>query len=118
MKHVKQEERKRNKKHTFPVKPKFKGSSSVACNINFICAGAGVQVVARVPSAGPVPPPTNVVIPTNKGKTKLCKKQGRRKIQWNNNRFPTPLSVLGEEVRIQAHIPIPLALWLGPAKFH
>lgn len=50
-------------KHTFPVKPKFRGRSSVDCNINFICIGAGVQVVARVPKAGPVPPPTNVVIP-------------------------------------------------------
>lgn len=68
MKHVKIEERKINKKRTFPVKPKFRSSSSVACNINFICAGAGVQVVARVPSAGPVPPPTNVVIPTREGK--------------------------------------------------
>lgn len=34
------------------------------CSINSICDGAGVQVVARVPSAGPVPPPTKVVIPT------------------------------------------------------
>ena len=51
-------------KHTFPVKPKFSGRSSVDCSINFICEAAGVQVVARVPSAGPVPPPTNVVMPT------------------------------------------------------
>lgn len=47
------------------MKPKFNGRLSVACNINFICEGAGVQVVARVPSAGPVPPPTKVVMPTN-----------------------------------------------------
>ena len=46
------------------MKPKFSGRSSVDCSINFICDGAGVQVVARVPSAGPVPPPTNVVMPT------------------------------------------------------
>lgn len=51
-------------KLTFPVKPKFRGRSSVDCSINFICDGAGVQVVARVPLAGPVPPPTSVVIPT------------------------------------------------------
>lgn len=50
-------------KHTFPVKPKFRGTSSVDCSINFICNGDGVQVVARVPVAGPVPPPTMVVIP-------------------------------------------------------
>lgn len=51
-------------KLTFPVKPKFRGRSSVDCSINFICDGAGVQVVARVPLAGPVPPPTSVVTPT------------------------------------------------------
>lgn len=51
-------------KLTFPVKPKFRGKSSVDCSIIFICNGAGVQVVARVPSAGPVPPPINVVMPT------------------------------------------------------
>lgn len=51
-------------KYTFPVNPKFRGRSSVDCSINFICVGAGVQVVARVPSAGPVPPPTSVVMPT------------------------------------------------------
>jgi hypothetical protein len=55
-------------KHTFPVKPKFRGRSSVACSINFICDGAGVQVVARVPKAGPVPPPTTVVTPTHNKK--------------------------------------------------
>jgi hypothetical protein len=57
---------KKNKKseHTFPVKPKFRGRSSVDCSIKFICEGAGVHVVARVPSAGPVPPPTSVVMPT------------------------------------------------------
>lgn len=49
---------------TFPVKPKLRGKSSVDCNISFIWNGAGVQVVARVPSAGPVPPPTSVVMPT------------------------------------------------------
>ncbi len=49
--------------HTLPVNPKFRGRSSVDCNINFICDGAGVQVVARVPSAGPVPPPISVVTP-------------------------------------------------------
>lgn len=52
-------------KSTLPVNPKFSGRSSVDCSINFICAGDGVQVVAQVPLAGPVPPPTTVVIPGN-----------------------------------------------------
>lgn len=49
---------------TFPVKPKFKGRSSVDCSIILICTGDGVQVVAQVPAAGPVPPPTSVVMPS------------------------------------------------------
>lgn len=58
---------------TLPVKPKFSGSSSVDSSINFMCTGAGVQVVARVPSAGPVPPPTNVVMPTSVLNTRKTK---------------------------------------------
>ncbi|KAG7012743.1 hypothetical protein SDJN02_25496 [Cucurbita argyrosperma subsp. argyrosperma] len=38
-----------------------RGSSSVDCSIIFICTGDGVQVVAQLPSAGPVPPPTSVL---------------------------------------------------------
>ena len=57
------------KNNTFPVKPILSGMSSVACNINRIWSGAGVQVVAHVPCAGPVPPPIIVVIP------KLLKQQ-------------------------------------------
>lgn len=47
------------------MKPKFRGTSSVDCSMNFICNGDGVHVVARVPVAGPVPPPTRVVIPAD-----------------------------------------------------
>lgn len=41
----------------------LRGSSSVACNMRRICSGDGVQVVAKVPWAGPVPPPISVVTP-------------------------------------------------------
>ena len=46
-----------------PRKPKFIGRTSVACSISSTWRAPGVQVVALVPVAGPVPPPTKVVTP-------------------------------------------------------
>ncbi len=46
-----------------PRKPKFIGSPSVAASISSTWRDPGVQVVALVPVAGPVPPPMNVVTP-------------------------------------------------------
>ena len=48
---------------TLPVNPMLRGILSVACSIRRMCSGDGVQVVAQVPEAGPVPPPTKVVTP-------------------------------------------------------
>ena len=45
----------------FPVKAKFIGIPSVAAIIVCMYVWDGVAVVAFVPAAGPVPPPTNVV---------------------------------------------------------
>ncbi len=39
------------------------GLCSIASNIRARCQAPGVMVVALVPSAGPVPPPTSVVMP-------------------------------------------------------
>ena len=47
----------------FPKNPRFIGYSSAAFNIIARFQGPGVQVVAFVPSAGPVPPPIMVVTP-------------------------------------------------------
>lgn len=44
-----------------PVKPKLRGTPSVAAIIVRMYVCEGVQVVAFVPAAGPVPPPTRVV---------------------------------------------------------
>ena len=41
---------------SYPVNAKFMGISSVARSIISMCAELGVQVVAQVPDAGPVPP--------------------------------------------------------------
>ena len=55
-----------------PVKPKLIGSASVACSISSMCRAPGVQVVALVPVAGPVPPPTNVVTPLASASSACC----------------------------------------------
>ena len=47
----------------FPKNPRFTGKPSAACSIRARCHGPGVQVVAAVPAAGPVPPPSIVVMP-------------------------------------------------------
>ena len=39
------------------------GKASAAWSMRAICHGPGVQVVAFVPVAGPVPPPSMVVMP-------------------------------------------------------
>ena len=46
-----------------PAKPKFIGHASDACSMRAMCQAPGVQVVALVPVAGPVPPPSSVVMP-------------------------------------------------------
>jgi len=46
-----------------PRKPRFIGKASAACSMRSMFQGPGVQVVAKVPVAGPVPPPSMVVTP-------------------------------------------------------
>jgi hypothetical protein len=62
-----------------PRKPKFMGSVSVACSISSMCRAPGVQVVALVPVAGPVPPPMNVVTPLASASNTCC---GQMKWMW------------------------------------
>ena len=47
----------------FAEESKIHGKASAACSIRSMCQGPGVQVVAVVPAAGPVPPPIMVVRP-------------------------------------------------------
>ena len=46
-----------------PRKPKFIGQASAASSMRAMFQAPGVQVVAFVPVAGPVPPPIIVVMP-------------------------------------------------------
>jgi len=62
-----------------PNRPKFIGRLSSDCSIRPICHAPGVQVVASVPCAGPVPPPSMVVTPENSASSTCC---GQMKWIW------------------------------------
>ncbi len=62
-----------------PAKARFIGKASAACIIRAICQGPGVQVVASVPCAGPVPPPIIVVRPECSASSICC---GQMKWIW------------------------------------
>src|SRR6056297_1761456 len=64
------------------AKARFIGKASAACSIRPICHGPGVQVVARVPCAGPVPPPSIVVRPECRASSICC---GQMKWIWLSN---------------------------------
>ena len=49
------------------------GKASAACNIMAMLSGPGVQVVAKVPVAGPVPPPIMVVTPLLRASSNLLR---------------------------------------------
>ena len=62
-----------------PRKPRFIGNASAAASIACRCHGPGVQVVAAVPAAGPVPPPIMVVTPLISASSICC---GQMKWMW------------------------------------
>ena len=75
-----------------PEMPMFIGSASTAWSIRPMCQGPGVQVVASVPCAGPVPPPMSVVTPACSASSICC---GQMKWMWLSKPpavriFPSP----------------------------
>ena len=62
-----------------PAKARFIGKLSAASIIRAMCQGPGVQVVAKVPCAGPVPPPSIVVMPEHRASSICC---GQMKWMW------------------------------------
>ena len=62
-----------------PRKPRFIGKASAACSMRWRFSGPGVQVVAKVPVAGPVPPPSMVVTPEYSASSICC---GQMKWMW------------------------------------
>ena len=55
-----------------PKNPRFMGKASPACSMRSMFQGPGVQVVAKVPVAGPVPPPIMVVTPLASASSICC----------------------------------------------
>src|SRR4051812_29564955 len=55
-----------------PASPRLTGKESKARSIISMCQGPAVQVVAFVPSAGPVPPPSIVVTPAIRASSICC----------------------------------------------
>jgi hypothetical protein len=55
-----------------PAKPRLTGKASAAWIMRAMCQGPGVQVVAKVPCAGPVPPPSIEVTPDISASTTCC----------------------------------------------
>ena len=62
-----------------PAKPRFMGNASAAWIMRARCHGPGVQVVALVPAAGPVPPPSMEVMPAISASSICC---GQMKWMW------------------------------------
>ena len=62
-----------------PKKPRFTGYSSAASSMRARFHAPGVQVVASVPVAGPVPPPSRVVTPLVSAVVTSC---GQMKWMW------------------------------------
>ena len=62
-----------------PAKPRLTGKASAAWIMRPICQGPGVQVVAKVPCAGPVPPPSIEVMPDISASSTCC---GQMKWMW------------------------------------
>ncbi len=55
-----------------PEKPRLTGKASAAWIMRPMWNGPGVQVVALVPAAGPVPPPSMVVSPDISASSTSC----------------------------------------------
>ncbi len=86
-----------------PSRTTFTGSVSIADSIRARFHGPGVTVVALVPSAGPVPPPISVVMPTPRASGTCC---GQIRCTWQSTApavrifpFPARISVPGPITR-------------------
>ena len=78
-----------------PAKPRLTGNASAAWIMRPRCQGPGVQVVALVPAAGPVPPPSMEVTPDISASSTCC---GQMKWMWVSKPpavriFPSPAMI-------------------------
>ena len=72
-----------------PAKPRFIGKASAASIMRAMCQGPGVQVVAKVPVAGPVPPPSMVVMPDISASSICC-----GQMKWMCESKPPAVTIL------------------------
>ena len=86
-----------------PRKPRFIGKASAACSMRSMCHGPGVQVVAKVPVAGPVPPPIMVVTPLASASSICC---GQMKWMWLS--MPPAVTIMPSQLMIS--VPGPMTM--------
>ena len=83
------------------MKPRFIGKASAAFSIEWMCHGPGVQVVAKVPVAGPVPPPSMVVMPLARASSICC-----GQMKWMCESMPPAVTIIPSPAMISVPGPI------------
>ena len=86
-----------------PRKPRFMANASTACSMRARFSGPGVQVVAKVPVAGPVPPPSIVVTPLASDSSICC---GQMKWMWQS--MPPAVTIIPSAAMIS--VPGPMTM--------
>jgi hypothetical protein len=84
-----------------PNNPKLSGRSSSAWYMRPMYQGPGVQVVALVPAAGPVPPPSMVVIPDIMASSTCC-----GQMKWMCESMPPAVAMSPSPAMISVPAPI------------
>ena len=84
-----------------PRKPRLMGNSSAASSMRWMFHSPGVHVVAAVPVAGPVPPPTSVVSPALIASVTIC---GQMKWMWLSR--PPAVTILPSPAMTSVPAPI------------
>ena len=85
------------------MKPRFIGNASAAFSIEWMCHGPGVQVVAKVPVAGPVPPPSMVVTPLASASSICC-----GQMKWMCESMPPAVTIIPSPAMIS--VPGPMTM--------
>ena len=84
-----------------PRKPRFIGKASAAISIECKCQGPGVHVVAAVPTAGPVPPPSMVVTPDISASSICC-----GQMKWICESIPPAVTIMPSPAMISVAPPM------------
>ena len=85
------------------MKPRLIGNDSTAFSIAWMCHGPGVQVVAKVPVAGPVPPPSIVVTPLASAASICC-----GQMKWMCESMPPAVRIMPSPAMIS--VPGPMTM--------